>query len=205
MIYALGHLSGAHINPAVTIGYWSARRIPAREVVPYVLVQCLGAVVASATLRGVLGPAGNMGATLPAVAVESALTVEFLLSFVLMFVIMAVATDERVADGFCVMMGGPLTGASMNPARSFAPAVVGDLWQSHRVYWVAPVTGVIAAARVHDFLHSAEAPRVVPAGVRLGAQGFARACARLGVRRSSKHEDGALVVGGAAGLDPLLD
>lgn len=129
MIYGLGHLSGAHINPAVTIGFWSVRRFPGREVVPYVLAQCAGATAASATLRTMLGPVGKMGATMPAISIPGAFAVESLLSFALMFVIMAVATDERVAGGFaaiavgltvgfCAMMGGPLTGASMNPARS---------------------------------------------------------------------------------------
>jgi aquaporin Z len=86
-----------------------------------------------------------------------------------MFVIMAVATDRRVADGFapiavglsvgfCALMGGPLTGASMNPARSLGPALVGDLWQSHWIYWLAPITAMIAAARVYDLLRRAEAP-----------------------------------------------
>lgn len=182
MIYALGHLSGAHINPAVTIGFWSARRFPTGEVVPYVVAQCAGAVAASATLRAVLGPAGNMGATLPAVPVASAFAIEFLLSFVLMFVVMAVATDERVAGGFaaiavgltvgcCAITGGLLTGASMNPARSFGPALVGGIWQSHWLYWAAPIAGMVAATKAYDYLRTAEAPRVVPVGVRLGVQG----------------------------------
>jgi MIP family channel proteins len=138
MIYALGHLSGAHINPAVTLAFWSVRRFPAVEVIPYVLAQCSGAVAASFALRAALGPVGNLGATLPNISTAAALGVEWLLSFALMFVIMAVATDERVADGFaalavgltvgfCALMGGPLTGASMNPARCFGPALVGGL------------------------------------------------------------------------------
>jgi MIP family channel proteins len=182
MVYALGHLSGAHINPAVTIGFWSARRFPGREVLPYVVAQCVGAIGASALLRAVLGPVGNMGATLPVVSAPAAFAIEWLLSFALMFVIMAVATDERVADGFaaiavgltvgfCAMMGGPLTGASMNPARSLGPALVGSLWRGHWVYWVAPVTAMVAAAWVYDLLRGARAPSVVPRGVALGAEG----------------------------------
>ncbi|MGQ0714310.1 MAG: MIP/aquaporin family protein [Gemmatimonadaceae bacterium] len=182
MIYALGHLSGAHINPAVTIGFWSVRRFPRRDVIPYVAAQCVGAVGASATLRTMLGPVGNMGATLPAVSVISAFAIEWLLSFVLMFVIMAVATDQRVADGFaaiavgltvgfCAMMAGPLTGASMNPARSLGPAVVGSVWAAHWVYWLAPITAMVAAARLYDFLRAAETPRIARPGVSLGVQG----------------------------------
>ena len=138
MIYALGHLSGAHINPAVTVAFWSVRRFPTREVLPYVAAQCMGAVLGSLVLLAVLGPVGHMGATLPTIGTGGSLIVEFLLSFILMFVIMAVATDERVADcvapsavgvtvGLCARMGGPLTGASMNPARTLGPAIVGGL------------------------------------------------------------------------------
>jgi aquaporin Z len=150
MVYALGHISGAHINPAVTLGFWSVGRFPASEVAPYVAAQCLGATAASALSRAALGAVGHVGATLPHVPVLTAFGIEWLLSFALMFVIMAVATDERVADGFaaiavgltvgfCALVGGPLTGASMNPARSFGPALIGGLWQAHWLYWIAPV------------------------------------------------------------------
>jgi len=97
MVYAVGHLSGAHINPAVTLAFWSVRRFPAAEVVPYIVAQCVGAFGASIVLRAAIGPVGQLGATLPRVGVGSALIIEWLLSFALMFVIMAVATDERVA------------------------------------------------------------------------------------------------------------
>lgn len=182
MIYALGHLSGAHINPAVTIAFWSVRRFPAGEVIPYVIAQCVGAVAASCALRAALGPVGRMGATLPGVSLRAAFGVEWLLAFALMFVIMAVATDERVADGFaalavgltvgfCALMGGPLTGASMNPARSFGPALVGDLWRGHWVYWLAPVTAMIIAARVYEFLRQAIPPGVQQSSPVVGIQG----------------------------------
>jgi MIP family channel proteins len=171
MVFAVGHISGAHINPAVTLGFWSVRRFPTREVVPYVIAQCAGAAAASATLRAVLGPVGAMGATLPAVTLPDAVVIEWLLSFVLMLVIMAVATDDRVATGFaaiavgltvgfCALMGGPLTGASMNPARSFGPALVGGLWRAHWIYWLAPVTAMIAAARLYDWLRAGASARV---------------------------------------------
>jgi MIP family channel proteins len=180
MIYALGHLSGAHLNPAVTLGFWSARRFPARELAPYVVAQCLGAVAASLALRSVLGPIGAMGATLPSVSLAGAFTIEWLLSFALMFVIMAVATDERVADGFaaiavgltvgfCALMGGPLTGASMNPARSFGPAAVGNLWRAHWLYWIAPISAMMIAARVYEYLRPSVPP--LTEGEPLGIQG----------------------------------
>jgi MIP family channel proteins len=183
MIYALGHLSGAHINPAVTIAFWSARRFPGREVAPYVLAQCAGAVLASLTLRWLLGPVGGLGATVPrGLSVGRAFAVEWLLSFALMLVIVAVATDSRVADGFAglavgltvgfdAMMGGPLTGASMNPARSLGPAVAGGGWTAHWIYWAAPISAMIAAARAYDYLRPARPPSAVPAGVPMGVQG----------------------------------
>jgi MIP family channel proteins len=182
MIYGLGHLSGAHINPAVTLGFWSVGRFPTREVVPYIIAQCGGAVAASFVLRTTLGRVGELGATLPRISVASAFAFEWLLSFALMLVIMAVATDERVADGFaalavgltvgfCALTGGPLTGASMNPARSFGPALIGDLWRAHWIYWLAPITGMLAAARTYEFLRSVTPPRASAHSELLGIQG----------------------------------
>ena len=167
MVYALGHLSGAHINPAVTIAFWSIRRLPGREVAPYVAAQCLGAVLASMVLRFVLGPIGALGATLPNVGTGRSFLVEGLFSFGLMLVIMAVATDSRVADGFaglavgltvgfCAFLG-PLTGSSMNPARSLGPAVAGNIWTSHWIYWAAPISGMVVAAWVYNRLRTTEA------------------------------------------------
>lgn len=166
MVYALGRVSGAHINPAVTIALWSAGRLPGRDVGPYLVAQCCGAVLASLFLRSILGPVGELGATLPALSGGGAFAVEWLLSFGLMFVILSVVTDERgtpvsagiaigLTVGFAALMGGPLTGASMNPARSLGPAVVGGIWVSHWIYWAAPITAMLVAVRVHGFLHAA--------------------------------------------------
>jgi MIP family channel proteins len=182
MIYAIGHLSGAHINPAVTVAFWSARQFPGKGVLPYVAAQCAGALLASLTLLWILGPVGDLGATIPAISTGRAFAVEWLLSFALMFVIMAVATDERVAGGFAglavgltvgfdAMMGGPLTGASMNPARSFGPALAGGIWIAHWVYWLAPITGMIAAAKAYDYLRTARLPATVSPDIPLGIQG----------------------------------
>src|SRR5687768_15685371 len=182
LIHALGHLSGAHINPAVTLAFWSSRRFPATEVAPYVVAQCAGAIAASLTLRAILGPVGAVGATIPNLSVGAAFATEWLLSFILMFVIMAVATDRRVADGFaaiavgltvgfCAMVGGPLTGASMNPARSLGPALASGGWHGHWIYWVAPITAMMVAARIYNGLRNTEPPRQLNQARSLGVQG----------------------------------
>jgi len=173
MVYAVGHLSGAHLNPAVTVAFWSTGRFPRADVLPYLVAQCVGAIGASTLSRAVLGVVGHMGATLPSltpsVSIAGAFGLEWVMSFALMFVIMAVATDDRVAPGFapiavgltvgfCALMGGPLTGASMNPARSLGPAVIGGEWRAHWIYWVAPLTGMLAAARAYDWLRPAAVP-----------------------------------------------
>ncbi len=119
MVSALGHLSGAHINPAVTLAFWSSRRFPTAEVIPYVAAQCAGAVAASLTLRAVLGPVGGLGATVPHLPTGAAFAVEWLLSFALMFVIMAVATDVRVAGGSAALAVG-FTGGLLRAARRAA-------------------------------------------------------------------------------------
>jgi aquaporin NIP len=161
IVAAGGHLSGAHVNPAVTIGFWSVRRFPAREVLPYVAAQCMGAIAASALLGWMLGPVGSFGATLPALPIPQSFVVEAGYSGLLAFVIMAVAADPRspvsiapFAIGATVFAGalvtGPLTGGSFNPARSLGPAVLAGEWRAHWLYWVAPVAGMVAAMKLYD-------------------------------------------------------
>lgn len=159
VIVATGHLGGAHINPAVTIGLWSVRRFPGRQVLPYVAAQCLGAVLASASLLWILGPEGGFGATIPAVTTSKAFAVEAGYSAILGFVILG-ATDPKNAPGVApfaigatvfagALVTGPLTGGSFNPARTLGPAVIGDVWVAHWLYWVAPILGMIAAMHAY--------------------------------------------------------
>jgi len=157
------------------------RRFPAREVVPYVLAQCGGAAVAAFVLRWILGPVGNLGATVPALSLGRALAVEFGYSALLAFVIMAVATDERAPAGVAplalgatvssgALVTGPLTGGSFNPARSLGPALAGGGWAGHWIYCAAPVAGMVLGMHVCERLRPVRAPRI-PRGVALGVEG----------------------------------
>lgn len=168
IVAAAGHLSGAHVNPAVTLGFWSIGRFPVRDVVPYVIAQCAGAILGSAFLRWTLGDAGGMGGTVPSIPVAQAFAVEMGFSGVLAFVIMSVATDERTSPsiapfvlGATVFAGalvtGPITGGSFNPARSLGPSVIGGVWTAHWLYWAAPILGMLLAMRLYDMLRGADA------------------------------------------------
>lgn len=163
MIYAVGHISGAHINPAVSLGFYSVGKLSGSELASYVVAQCLGATLASATLRLLLGPVASLGATVPSVPLGSAFFLEWLMTFLLMFVIAAVALGETIPPGFGslavgiavavdALFGGPLTGASMNPARSLGPALVAGVWTDHWIYWLAPISAAAAAANVWELL-----------------------------------------------------
>jgi len=169
IVASSGHLGGAHINPAVTIGFWSVRRFPARDLLPYVVAQCGGAIAASALLVWLVGPVGNFGATVPALSTGRSFVVEMGYTALLGFVIMGVATDERsstavapFAIGATVYAGalvtGPLTGGSFNPARTLGPAVVGGVWEAHWLYWVAPIFGMALGMRAYDVLRPGGVP-----------------------------------------------
>ena len=167
MIYALGHISAAHFNPAVTLGFAVAGRFPWRYVLPYVLAEFSGGVAAAALSALLFGP--GFGAHVPAGPLPRAVSVEMVLTFLLMLVIIAVATDRR-ANGavpglaigltvvFAVLIGGPVAGGSMNPARSLGPSVfAGGAALSHYwVYVVGPVAGAVIAARFYEAIRGGE-------------------------------------------------
>jgi MIP family channel proteins len=167
-VYSLGHISGAHFNPAVTFGFWFSGTFPRQEVIPYVLAQLGGATAGALLLRAVLGNDARAAATVPNVPIAAALGIEIVLTFFLMLVILAVATDHRVASpvaglavgltvGFDALMGGPLTGASMNPARSFGPALAIGVWNAHWLYWIGPLLGASVAVVTYGYLRKGEA------------------------------------------------
>jgi aquaporin Z len=161
MIYAIGPVSGAHMNPAVTLGFWSDGRHRGSEVLPYAAAQLLGAVAASLALKAIFaGQATNLGVTMPAGSAAQSFFLEAVMSFMLMFTIMGVATGDAakgemagIAIGGMVALeaafGGPISGASMNPARSFAPAFATGNFAGHWLYWAAPILGTLLGARAY--------------------------------------------------------
>jgi len=156
MVYSLGDVSGAHLNPAVTLAFWTARRFPASRIGGYVASQAAGAIAASLVLRVLFSTHETLGATVPTGTAAQSFVLEYLLTAILMFVILNVSTgakEKGVMAGasiaaviaFEALLGGPISGASMNPARSLGPALVsgriGELW----IYLVAPILGAMTA------------------------------------------------------------
>lgn len=177
MIYATGHLSGAHLNPAVTLGFVLARHFPLRRLAGYWLAQVLGALAAIGCLRLLLGDVAHLGATLPdgPGGAWQAFGLEVVLTFFLMFVIMAVATDTRAVGqaaalaigatvGLEALFAGPISGASMNPARSLAPALISGTWTGQWVYLLAPLLGAAGGALVYRWLRIGSQPPTASAG-----------------------------------------
>jgi aquaporin NIP len=165
MIYSIGEISGAHINPAVTIAFWIAKRFPGREVTPYIIFQLAGAFLASFTLRILFPENISLGSTNPSGSEMQSFILEIILTFILMFVIINVATGSKeqgtmagIAIGSIVlleaMFAGPISGASMNPARSLAPAIVSGNLTHIWIYILAPIIGAIFAVGVWNIIKS---------------------------------------------------
>jgi len=174
MIYATGHLSGAHINPAVTIAFTLTRHFPVRDAIAYIAAQVAGATAAALVLLAAWAdkPA-QLGATIPTIASGTALLYEVLLTAILMFVIIAVATDTRAVGaaaalaiggtvGLDALFGGPITGASMNPARSFGPALASGTWTDFWIYIIGPVLGAVLGAFAYEVIRT---PQTLPGSV----------------------------------------
>lgn len=174
MIYAVGHISGCHINPAITIAFFALRRIEAPKAVAYIVMQLAGAALAGFAIVAIVGDEGQAGATVPRIGGEdAAFFSELILTFFLAFVVFAVATDSRAEGafaavaiggyvGFAATGWGPVANASMNPARTFGPAIAADVWDAHWLYWVAPIAGALIAAAVYELLREPHTPGVGP-------------------------------------------
>ncbi|MGL4422736.1 MAG: MIP/aquaporin family protein [Gemmataceae bacterium] len=169
MIYTVGDVSGAHMNPAVTLGFWAAQQIPGRIVLPYILSQCLGALLASGVLKFLYPAHPTLGATLPSVPVGQAVLIEFILTLLLMVVILSVPTWASAKQplagmvigsvvGLEALFAGPATGASMNPARSLAPALLSGQVQHLWIYIIAPVLGAVTAVPLARLLNHPRSP-----------------------------------------------
>jgi MIP family channel proteins len=173
MVYATGHLSGAHINPAVTLAFTVTRHFPAREAAVYIGAQLTGAVAGAFALLAVWpDQPAELGATVPSVGAGSAFVYELILTAFLMFVITAVATDTRAVGaaaaiaigatvGLDALFGGPVTGASMNPARSFGPALASGEWTDFWVYLAGPAAGAILGALAYQAVRGRPASTVM--------------------------------------------
>ncbi|NP_001304774.1 aquaporin-4 isoform 1 [Xenopus tropicalis] len=169
LVQCFGHISGGHINPAVTVAMVSMRKISLAKSIFYIVAQCLGAIAGAGILYLVTPSdvAGNLGATMVNTKLSSAhgLLVELIITFQLVFTICASCDPKRkdisgsvaLAIGFSVAIGHlfaiPYTGASMNPARSFGPAVIMNKWESHWVYWVGPVLGAVIAGALYEYVY----------------------------------------------------
>lgn len=165
MVYALGNVSGCHINPAVTLGLWAAGRCERSLVLPFIGSQCVGAMLASGTLRVLFPESGMLGATIPAGSDLQSLVLEFILTMILMLVILSVASggsEIKLMAGIVIggvigleaLFAGPISGASMNPARSLAPAVMTMQLDHLWLYIVAPIAGALAGVPLGRLIYS---------------------------------------------------
>jgi MIP family channel proteins len=161
MIYAIGHISGGHINPVVTVAMWLSRKIGNLKALGYVIAQLAGGIGAAYLLK-IIFDVENLGVPglKSGLSIGHGVLIEGILTFFLVFVIFSVALDKRSADHvsglaiglvltFDILMGGGLTGAAMNPARAFGPALISGIWTNHFVYWIGPLIGGILAGVIY--------------------------------------------------------
>lgn len=170
MVYSVGHISGAHFNPAVTIAFASCKRFPWKQVPAYIAAQVVGSTLASGTLRLLFsGPHNHFAGTLPTGTDLQSLVMEFIITFYLMFVVSGVATDNRAIGELAglavgatvllnVMFAGAVSGASMNPARSLGPAIVWSKYRGLWIYLLGPTSGAIAGAWVYNIIRFTDKP-----------------------------------------------
>ncbi|KAL6619582.1 hypothetical protein ACP70R_034721 [Stipagrostis hirtigluma subsp. patula] len=170
MVYSVGHISGAHLNPAVSVAFATCGRFPWKQVPAYAAAQVVGSTAASLTLRLVFGSAReHFVGTVPAGSDVQSLVIEFIISFNLMFVVSGVATDNRaigelagLAVGATVLLNvlfaGPISGGSMNPARTLGPAIVVGRYAGIWVYFAGPICGTVAGAWAYNLIRFTDKP-----------------------------------------------
>ena len=174
MIYAFGHVSGAHFNPAVTLAFAAGRHFPWPMVPRYWAAQLTGGITASLVHRALFGDVAHLGATLPLGSASQSFGLEIVLTLLLMVVITSVATDTRALGqaaaiaiggtiGLEALFAGPISGASMNPARSLAPAIVSWTWQDQWLYVAGPAIGAVAGVSIYNWIRTGD-PAVPPSG-----------------------------------------
>jgi aquaporin NIP len=167
-VYAFGHVSGAHFNPAVTIGFWAAREFAGARVPFYVCAQLTGAVAASVVLRMIFGNVASLGVTLPNGPESASFWLELLMTSLLLLVILGSAVHGRAIKSFAgiaigstialdALFGGPVSGASMNPARSLGPALVAGIWRAQWIYLIAPIAGAVLAVLIYKLISDTDA------------------------------------------------
>ncbi|XP_024025365.1 aquaporin NIP2-3 [Morus notabilis] len=172
MIYSVGHISGAHMNPAVTIGFAAFLRFPWKQVPFYALAQFTGATAAAFTLRGLLDPIHIIGTTTPSGSHVKALVMEIVVTFNMMFITSAVATDTKavgelaglaVGSAVCItsIVAGPVSGGSMNPARTLGPALASEEFKGLWVYFVGPVTGTLLGSWFYKIIQLSERKPII--------------------------------------------
>ena len=170
MVAATGHLSMAHLNPAVTLAFALTGHFPWRDVPFYISGQLIAAALGAAVLRFLFGNVFVLGANQPAGPIVQSLVMEVLVTAILMFVIAAVATDRRAkglpaglaiggAVALNVLWAGPISGASMNPARYFGPVLISGVWTAHWIYCVGPIVGAALGAFAYEFVRDTEPSR----------------------------------------------
>lgn len=163
LIYAFGHISGAHFNPAVTIGFWALGEFPGRQVPWYIASQLFGAIAASSVVLGLFGRTASLGVTMPHSAPEVALVLETLMTLLLVVVIFGSAVHGKAVKSFAgiaiggtigldALFGGPISGASMNPARSLGPAIISGVWTDQWIYVAGPLAGAVLAVAAYRLM-----------------------------------------------------
>lgn len=169
IISAIGDVSGAHVNPSVTVTLWASGRFPGAQVAPYIVCQLIGAVLGSVMVRVLFPDADSLGGTAPSGGLMQSFLAEALLTFLLLFVVLNVsegAKEKGITAGIAiggvitleVLFGGPISGASMNPARSFGPALVGGDWTAYWIYVAGPILGGLLAAPLAILMRSDNKP-----------------------------------------------